>query len=159
MKRRPVSWPSAKAFRSCLRAVSSASGGGYRLTVRAVEPTKEEPVSTTSEEARSKSDVLQAVGRVADSMRRALGDAMPSDRLAAETFTAASLEAVKNYTIAQTLSSDRKNEEAITYYQRAIQEDKNFGRAYAGWAAARPISAHRRGASLCMTRRSSSSIR
>ncbi len=114
----------------------SASGGGYRLTVRAVETTKGDTVTTASEEARSKSDVLQAVGRVADSMRRALGDAVPSDQLAAETFTAASLEAVKNYTIAQTLSSDRKNEEAITYYQRAIQEDKNFGRAYAGWAAA-----------------------
>ena len=114
----------------------SASGGGYRLTVRAVETTKGDTVTTASEEARGKSDVLQAVGRVADSMRRALGDAVPSDQLAAETFTAASLEAVKNYTIAQTLSSDRKNEEAITYYQRAIQEDKNFGRAYAGWAAA-----------------------
>ncbi len=114
----------------------SASGGGYRLTVRAVETTKGDTVTTASEEARSKSDVLQAVGRVAESMRRALGDAVPSDQLAAETFTAASLEAVKSYTIAQTLSSDRKNEEAIAYYQRAIQEDKNFGRAYAGWAAA-----------------------
>ena len=114
----------------------SASGRGYRLTVRAVETTKGDTVTTASEEARSKSDVLQAVGRVAESMRRALGDAVPSDQLAAETFTAASLEAVKSYTIAQTLSWDRKNEEAITYYQRAIQEDKNFGRAYAGWAAA-----------------------
>ena len=114
----------------------SASGGGYRLTVRAVETTKGDTVTTASEEARSKSDVLQAVGRVADSMRRALGDAVPSDQLAAETFTAASLEAVKNYTIAQTLSSDFKNEEAIAYYRRAIQEDKNFGRAYSGWAAA-----------------------
>jgi tetratricopeptide (TPR) repeat protein len=114
----------------------AASGAGYRLTVRAVETTKGDTVTTASEEARSKSDVLQAVGRVADSMRRALGDTAPSDRLAAETFTSASLEAVKNYTIAQTLSSDFKNEEAIVYYRRAIQEDGNFGRAYAGWAGA-----------------------
>jgi tetratricopeptide (TPR) repeat protein len=112
------------------------AGTGYRLTVKAVEPTKESALSTASEDARSKADVLQAVGRVAESMRRALGDTIPSDELAAETFTAASLEAVKEYTIAQTLSADRKNDEAITHYKAAIQADPNFGRAYAGWATA-----------------------
>ena len=125
----------------------SASGGGYRLTVRAVETTKGDTVTTASEEARSKSDVLQAVGRVAESMRRALGDAMPSDQLAAETFTAASLEAVKNYTIAQTLSvgSQERGGDRRTTSAR-FTEDKNFGRAYAGWAAAAYRSrAHRRG--------------
>ena len=85
-----------KAFRLVFAGTTSASGVGYRLTVQAVETTKGDTVTTASEEARSKSDVLQAVGRVADSMRRALGDTVPSDRLAAETFTAASLEAVKN---------------------------------------------------------------
>jgi tetratricopeptide (TPR) repeat protein/tRNA A-37 threonylcarbamoyl transferase component Bud32 len=114
----------------------SGSRSGYQLTVKAVEPTKGDAVTSASADARSKSDVLQAVGHVADSMRRALGDTTPSDQLAAETFTAASLDAVKYYTIAQTLSGDRKNDEAIDYYKKAIQEDPKFGRAYAGWATA-----------------------
>jgi len=114
----------------------SSADGGYRLTVRAIEPSKGEEVSSTSQTARSKSEVLQAVGRVAESMRRALGDTTPSDRLAAETFTAASLDAVKYYTVAQTLSGDRKNDQAIEYYKKAVAADNNFGRAYAGWAVA-----------------------
>ena len=124
----------------------SASGGGYRLTVRAVETTKGDTVTTASEEARSKSDVLQAVGRVADSMRRALGDTVPSDRLAAETFTAASLEAVKNYTIAQTLSSDRKNEEAIDVLPARDSGGQELRPGVCGMGGGRVRSrAHRRG--------------
>jgi eukaryotic-like serine/threonine-protein kinase len=114
----------------------SGSRSGYQLTVKAVEPTKGDAVTSASADAPSKSDVLQAVGHVADSMRRALGDTTSSDQLAAETFTAASLDAVKYYTIAQTLSGDRKNDEAIDYYKKAIKEDPKLGRAYAGWATA-----------------------
>jgi len=114
----------------------SSADGGYRLTVRAIETSKGEEVSSTSQTARSKADVLQAVGRAAESMRRALGDTTPPDRLAAETFTAASLDAVKYYTVAQTLSADRKNDQAIEYYKKAVAADQNFGRAYAGWAVA-----------------------
>ena len=64
----------------------------------------------------------------------ALGDTSPSSAQQAETFTAASLDAIREYTIAQDLSANQKDEEAIAHYKQAIEHDKEFGRAYAGLA-------------------------
>jgi tetratricopeptide (TPR) repeat protein len=51
-----------------------------------------------------------------------------------ETFTAVSLDAVREYTIAQDLQDNYKDDEAVGHYERATREDPGFGRAYAGWA-------------------------
>ena len=58
------------------------------------------------------------------------------DRPLGETFTAASLEAVKNYTEAQNLAAAARYDEAIPFYEQAIAADGSFGRAYSGWALA-----------------------
>ena len=73
---------------------------------------------------------------MASKIRAILGDtADESVRLAAsETVTAASLEAIRDYSRAQDLLYQGKDEDAITYYQHAIASDPNFGRAYSGWA-------------------------
>ena len=109
---------------------------GYTITARLIDPAVRKTIKTATTRAKSKADVLQAVGALAADVRRDLGDTTSeSARLAAsETFTAASLDAVREYTIAQDLSTNSRHDEAIAHYKRAIQFDPQFGRAFAGWA-------------------------
>ena len=111
------------------------SGSGYALRIKALNPTDGATIATASASASKKDDVLQRVGTAAARIRKELGDTTSdSDRLAAsETVTAASLEAVREYSLAQDLLYSGKDEEAIVYYKRAIEKDPNLGRAYSGW--------------------------
>ena len=122
-----------EGIRVILAGSIEQSRGGYRIAVRAVDPDKPEPLTTATATASDKSSVLGAVSRVAVSIRKQLGDTSPPTQQA-ETFTAASLDAIREYTIAQDLSANQKDEEAIAHYEQAISHDKEFGRAYAGKA-------------------------
>jgi tetratricopeptide (TPR) repeat protein len=108
--------------------------GGYLLQVRALRPGSNEAFATVDERAPDKAGVLRAIDRVATGLRKALGDTSAAADYGAESFSAASLEAVREYTIAQGLSNNRRNEEAIEHYKAAVGHDSQFGRAYAGWA-------------------------
>ena len=127
------------ATREGIRVILAGSierdGGGYRVAVRAIDPEKPEPpLAVADAKASEKGDVLGALGEVADQLREALGDTTPAVGQNAETFTTASLDAIREYTLAQDLSADQKDEEAIARYQTAIKADPEFGRAYAGLA-------------------------
>ena len=113
-------------------------GSGYVLSARMVNPEDGIVIEEFSVGAKSKLDVLVAVSSLADGIREELGDTSVDDanRPIGETFTAASLQAVKSYTEAQKLSSNFKFEEAVEFYKQAVEEDPNFGRAYSGWALA-----------------------
>ena len=115
-------------------------GSGYRVSVAAIDPLvpEAEPLAEESANARTKADVLGVMGDVAGEIREALGDTTPdSVRLAAaETFSASSLEAIQQYSRAQELAHARLSEEAIPYYELAVEADPEFGRAYSGWATA-----------------------
>jgi tetratricopeptide (TPR) repeat protein len=119
-----------------LAGTVARTGNGYQISVKALNPATGDATVSAEARAPTKAEVLQAVGNVAEQLRRGLGDTTPPSQLKAETFTASSLEAMKSYTTAQELSTNRKNDEAIQYYRKAIEQDPNFGRAYAGWAAA-----------------------
>lgn len=108
--------------------------GGYLLQVRALRPGTDEAFATLQERAADKTGVLRAIDSLARSLRTALGDTPAVAASQAESFSAGSLEAVREYTIAQALSTDRKSDEAIRHYKAAIAHDPQFGRAYAGWA-------------------------
>jgi tetratricopeptide (TPR) repeat protein len=110
-------------------------GGGYRLAISALRSAPAETVATVEATARDKGGVLEAVAHLAGEVRTALGDTTPSAALQAETYSAGSLEAVHEYSLAQDLTTDSRNEEAIQHYRAAIERDPRFGRAYAGWAA------------------------
>ena len=122
----------------------ASSGGGYQLTLRAVNPREAGKPSATvaSWEARAPSGaaVLGALTDLAGKARVALGDTTSDEarRAFSETVTATSLEAIREYSQAQELSLKGKDADAIPHYQKAIALDPNFGRAYAGWA----VSAH-----------------
>lgn len=111
-------------------------GKGYRLTVRVIDPAEEGVVADAQSSAVDKVDVLPAVGRLAIQLREELDDPRLEGKEAAdiETFTATSLEAAHYYTIARSYTHREQNQQAIEYYQNAIAEDSELGRAYAGWA-------------------------
>ena len=74
---------------------------------------------------------------LAGEVREALGDTSASSdaTTAAETFTAASLEAARAYASAQEAQWSGKVDDAITEYKKALELDPEMGRAYAGLAA------------------------
>ena len=111
-------------------------GAGYDLTVRALDPASGNERAKATQAVTSKGDVLKGVQSVASKVRDALGDTTPESarQQDAETVTAASLEALQSYSIAQDLSSSGKPAEAIEHYRNAIKLDANFGRAYSGLA-------------------------
>jgi len=116
----------------------SSDGDEYVLSVRALDPGLEQgegkPLATARASADTKDEVLAAVGRIAAELRGDLGDTTPkSDRqAAAETFTAASLEAMGAYARGQDLAVQGEFEEALEAYKVAVASDPEFGRAYAG---------------------------
>jgi tetratricopeptide (TPR) repeat protein len=125
-----------ESIKVVLAGTIAGGAGGYTIRVRAIEPVEGTPLATVEEKAATKAEVLQAVGRMAARIRRALGDAeIESNELTArETFTAASLEAARDYSQAQLLNYAGKDEEAIAMYRSATEKDPEFGRAYTGWA-------------------------
>ena len=111
---------------------------GYTVSVRALDPGIEDgegrPLATARANADDKEGVLGAVAKAAAELRGDLGDSTPkSDRLAAaETFTTASLDAMRAYARGQDLSVQGNFEEALDAYRTAVESDPEFGRAYAG---------------------------
>lgn len=109
---------------------------GYLLKVSVVDPAEGGETAEAEATAASKAEVLAAVGELAGRVLFELGDESASSDDAAlyETFTAASIEAASDYSVAQELAYKLRFEEALAYYQRAIDADPNFGRAYSGYA-------------------------
>jgi tetratricopeptide (TPR) repeat protein len=141
--------PSSKLDESVARLVSvregievviagsiAASGSGYRISVKAIDPADGKELASAEETSRGKSEMLAAVGSLAEELRDALGDTSSSAAMNAstETFTSSSLDAIREYSIAQDLGLAGKDEDAIAHYRKAIDHDQSFGRAYSGWA-------------------------
>lgn len=112
----------------------AGQGQGFELGLRAIDPSGR-VVADVDAKAADKSEVLVAINALAADMRKALGDESSSvSKLASgETVTATSLEALKDYVTGQDLARAGQDEEAITFYERAIQSDPDFARAYSGW--------------------------
>ena len=128
------------AFREGIKYVLAGSvasrGGTFQLQVDALDPATGKTVKSANATAASKGDVLSAVGILASKIRTGLGDTTPDSAklAAAETFTAGSIDAMREYSIAQDLQNAGQNEGALAHYRAAIQLDPKFGRAYAGAA-------------------------
>ncbi|MDX2413387.1 MAG: tetratricopeptide repeat protein [Woeseiaceae bacterium] len=137
------------AVRQDVRLVLSGSiksvGEEFELTLQAIESASGELIVDENIVAGDAAEVLSAINELAANVRRELGeDSLDLDRLeSGETVTAASIEAMKFYTVAQDLARAGQDEEAIEYYAKAIEEDSEMARAYSGWG----LSAHKIGRS------------
>jgi len=112
-------------------------GNGYKVYVTTLDPATGKSLLKEESGASNKQDVLAAAGKLAERIRKGLGDTTPESTQpsAAETFTAGSLEAAHQYAVGQELQQSGKWAEAIGAYGQAIQLDPELGRAYAGTAA------------------------
>jgi tetratricopeptide (TPR) repeat protein len=110
----------------------------YRIGLKVLDPSGQMPAQAVEATARSKSDVLTAVVLLSGKVRAMLGDTASASAMqaAAETFTTVSLDAMREYAIGQDLLLGRKDAEAIDHFRAAVEHDRKFGRAYAGWAVA-----------------------
>jgi len=129
------------AVREGVNVVVSGSitqeGSGYTVTVASLDTATGKPIVQEQSKASSKQDVLAAAGKLAERIRKGLGDTTPesAQRSAAETFTAASLEAAHAYAMGQDLQQSGKWDDAKAAYNLAVELDPELGRAYAGLAA------------------------
>jgi tetratricopeptide (TPR) repeat protein len=117
--------------------IAQEGDGGYRLTVKTIDRDGKE-LHVATERVSGKGEVLRGVERVASKLRNDLGDATDEStrQPVFETVTAGTLDALRSYTVAQDLATNGRAEEAIRHYEEALKHDPEFGRAYAGWAAA-----------------------
>ena len=112
-----------------------SKGSGYHISIKGLGPGADADVKYTLEDdAGSKAEVLQTVGELAAQVRLALGDTVAP--AASDAFTAASLEAAREYVKAQELLAAGKADAAIPVYLEAAKLDPNFGRAWSGAATA-----------------------
>jgi tetratricopeptide (TPR) repeat protein len=109
---------------------------GYRIEVRASDAATGQSITTASQDVRDKQQVPAAVGVMATRVREALGESKTemAALAAAETVTAGSLDAMRAFVRGQELQQASKFEKALQEYQRAVDLDPGFGRAYAGMA-------------------------
>ncbi len=131
----------------CQRTASAAALNGsiaqvgtqYLLTLKAVNCSNGETLASATAQANDKNHVLDAVGEIASTMRRKLGESLASVQkydAPPENVTTPSLEALQAYSLgykAQVVKNDYAA--AITFFQRAIDLDPNFAMAYARMGA------------------------
>ena len=126
------------AVREGINVVLSGSiakqGSSYMVTVKAVDAASGKPLFLQDAQANGTEYILDTVGKLTARVRRGLGDVTPESQLAAETFTAASLEAAQHYALGQEYQWTGKRDDAIKEYQQAVEIDPKLGRAYAGLA-------------------------
>ncbi len=115
----------------------SQQGSGYHVDVAILDSATGKPILTEQQTASNKQDVLAAAGKIAENIRKGLGDTTPesAQQAAAETFSAGSLEAAHAYAVGQDFQLAAKWDDALKAYAQAEQLDPNLGRAYAGTAA------------------------
>lgn len=113
-------------------------GTRYAITARALDtsqPSGTPPVlASSSAVAADRDDVLPTIARLSSDLRRRLGDSTVTrdDSRPSETFTAASLDAMRAYVRGQDLQVAGQFQQALAAYHEAVQIDQGFGRAYAG---------------------------
>ncbi|MBZ5527088.1 MAG: protein kinase [Acidobacteriia bacterium] len=116
----------------------SRRGDGYKLSVEALDGVSGNTIASADVSASNKDELLLAVPRLAAPIRKALGDSTPESvqlQAAGGAFTAASLEAVHEYSIAMKQQFAGNMGEALKSFSKTAELDPNFARAYAGQAA------------------------
>jgi serine/threonine protein kinase/tetratricopeptide (TPR) repeat protein len=126
----------------CLRTQSAAVlngsiaqiGSTYSLILNAINCASGETLATDSAEAPNKDQVLGALGKLAEDIRRKLGESLASiqkyNTPIAEA-TTSSLEALKAFSLGMQARANKGDDAAAPFFKQAVGLDPNFAMAYA----------------------------
>jgi eukaryotic-like serine/threonine-protein kinase len=113
-------------------------GGEYLLTLEAVDCATGRKLASAKAEAAAKERVLTALDTVANRVRRGLGESgrsIENGQVPIMQATTASLDALRYYSIGQSMDAEGSSEiEILPFYQRAIELDPQFAMAYGAMA-------------------------
>ena len=112
-------------------------GSQYVIGLKAVNCNTGDVLAEAQEQAAGKEAVLKALDAAAVSMRGKLGESLSSVEKYAtpvEEATSPSLEALKAFSIAEKMTGVRGFAVARPFFQRAVELDPNFARAYSAIA-------------------------
>ncbi len=120
----------SKAF---LAGSIASLGSHYAVGLNAVNCQTGDSLGSAEAEADSREKVLQALGQAATTLRATLGESLATvnkfDKPLEEA-TTSSLEALKAYTEARRVQSEKGEAEAIPLLKHAVELDPNFALAY-----------------------------
>jgi tetratricopeptide (TPR) repeat protein len=115
----------------------ASEGGGYTVSMSAMETVTGKVLTTVSGKAPTKDQVVVAATKLVAQVREALGDdtSDSAQMFAMTSVSAMSPEVLFYYAEARDASSNLKYDEAIASYTKAIELDPKFGIGYQGLAA------------------------
>ncbi len=116
--------------------VGSISGLGshYAIGMKAVNCHTGDSLGSETAEADSRENVLKALGQATTRMRAKLGESLVSIQKydkPIEQATTTSLEAMQAYSVGMKVRWEKGDENALPYFQRAVELDPNFAMAWA----------------------------
>ena len=123
-----------QGIKAMLTGSIASLGSHYVITLEALDPRSGDPIASEHIEAESKEKVLSSLGTAASNLRKQLGESLSSMQkydVNIEQATTSSLEALKAFTMGNEERARGKDQEALTFYKRAIELDPNFAMAYA----------------------------
>ena len=109
-------------------------GTQYLLTLKAVNCASGESLASTEAQASDKNHILEALGKAASDIRSKLGESFSTVQrfdTPLEQASTPSLEALKAFSTGYNITYTTGSTEAIPFFKRAIEIDKNFALAYA----------------------------
>jgi eukaryotic-like serine/threonine-protein kinase len=117
-----------------LKGSIASLGDQYVISLEAVNPSTGDALAAEQVQAKSKDQVLDALGRATASLRAKLGESLNSiqkfNTPLAEA-TTSSLEALKAFTLGEAQFDKGGQLDAVPFFKHAIELDPNFALAYA----------------------------
>jgi DNA-binding winged helix-turn-helix (wHTH) protein/tetratricopeptide (TPR) repeat protein len=110
-----------------------AVGSTYVITLEAIDARTQKPVARQQTEANNKNQVIAALGNAGSQFRERLGESLSSLQkfdAPLDLATTSSLEALQAYRSGLTLYRAGKRQEAIPFFERAVDLDPQFCSAY-----------------------------
>ena len=122
-----------RGLKAMILGTISSTGGSYLIELNAVKSQSGTILAMEQVEAASKETVVAQLGKASTNMRSKLGEKLATIQkfnAPLEQATTSSLEALKAYTIGRERSWKGQYQDAITFYKRATELDRNFAAAY-----------------------------
>ncbi len=124
-------------LKAYLTAGISSFGSVYVITLEAINAKTGESLGREMEQAKTREDILNAVGKVATGMREKLGESLSSIEKFNRPldYTTSSLDALKLFSLARDQHFKGKQLEAVPFFKKALDIDPKFAQAYVSLAA------------------------